>query len=60
MDKDKEIQEDEKMFTIAELNMAINLSRHINHTAWELKQNEIIEFLIKQKESKQENEKDKP
>lgn len=32
-------------FTVVDLNMAINLSRHINHTVWETKQNDIIQQI---------------
>ena len=35
----------DKEFTVVDLNMAINLSRHINHTVWETKQNDIIEHI---------------
>ncbi len=35
----------ENEFTVIDMNMAINLSRHINHTVWETKQNDIIEQI---------------
>lgn len=40
----------DKEFTVVDMNMAINLSRHINHTVWETKQNDIIEHIKKLKD----------
>lgn len=42
----------ENKFTEVDMNMAINLSRHINHTVWETKQNDIIQQI---KDLKHEN-----
>lgn len=45
----------DREFSVADLNMAINLSRHINHTVWELPQNKIIERLIELKTNNNDN-----
>jgi len=45
----------DKEFSVADLNMAINLARHINHTVWELPQNAIIERLIELKTNNNDN-----
>lgn len=42
--KAMELLKDNK-FTIVDINMAISLARHVNHTAWEYKQADIIKSI---------------